>query len=216
MDNAKAPVLGTCFSFRHPRFFLTAAHCLLGIDTTDIVIAGEDRSKLSTAKQVILHPSADVAILESSRTDMDELSDFFRAIERPIMGMDYFAYGYPIVQEGNFSPRVFSGIFQTFHSHVSHLTMSDGKTRYRYLAGEISTACPHGLSGGPIFRPSNPEAVLALATENIEVGSELYYEERIKEDGERHHLQTNRVIMYGVALPLAEVQDWLFQHIPKA
>jgi Trypsin-like peptidase domain len=215
-ENGKAPVLGTCFAFRHPKYFLTAAHCITDAKPEDVIIAGEDRSKLGLVKRAILHPSADLAILEIDRDDMDELPNYFRrAAPRPQMGMNFFAYGYPTIEVNKFGPRVFSGIFQTFHSHVSHMHMGDSKkTKYRYLAGELSTPAPRGLSGGPVFRSENPDEVLALVTENLEVGTIIDTVERVEENGERFSLETSRIILYGLSVILTEVEDWLVANIP--
>jgi hypothetical protein len=215
VDKGKAPLLGTCFAFRHPRFFLTAAHCLGRLKPEDIIIAPADRTKIAGARQVQFHPSADLAILEIDRDAMDDQPNYFRTAPKPQMGMNFLAYGFPIIGSEDFRPRVFAGIFQTFHDHVSHMEMEGAPgIKYRYFAGELSIPCPHGLSGGPVFRPEAPDDVMALVTENLEVGTVEHSVETEEKSGERYSLETKRIILYGLAVVLAEVNEWLIQNIP--
>jgi hypothetical protein len=92
--------------------------------------------------------------------------------------------------------------------HSSHMG-------YTYAAGEISTACPAGLSGGPLFRMIADQFAIGLATENIEAATELHAEENIIEDGKPiRDVITKRVVSYGVALMLASVEEWINDLIP--
>ena len=88
--------------------------------------------------------------------------------------------------------------------------------KYRYMAGELSFPCPRGLSGGPVFRLEYPDEVLAVVTENLEVGTVVHTHEEVSEDGTHYSSNTSRIVMYGLSVVLFEVRDWLTECIPLA
>jgi hypothetical protein len=122
------------------------------------------------------------------------------------------AQGRVEASHGSFTPRK-----TILKRHVSHMVQDrPGGEKYRYFAGELSIACPRGLSGGPVFRPEMPDEVLGVVTEDLDVGTIEHSVETEEDDGQRYSLETKRIISYGLAVVLIEVNDWLTQNIPTA
>ena len=122
------------------------------------------------------------------------------------LGEEFYAFGYPPSVFGPSASeptaRLFTGNFQRFIDHQSHLG-------YRYIAGEMSIACPQGLSGAPVFRPGAPVMLLGLVTENLQTYTALESVEEVIERGEVRRTEVRNVINYGVTLMLHELQPWL-------
>ena len=116
--NRRSPLLGTCFAFKRPNYFLTAAHCIESLAADQLIIAPNDRKNLAVADRAILHPTADLAILfvEADRSVTGQ--NYFRQIMPPAMGADYYAYGFPNIDNNTIRPRVFVGNFQNFRDHT--------------------------------------------------------------------------------------------------
>ncbi len=165
---------------------------------------------------VIHHPDADVAILEvPPDQELPTSLSFFKSIERPQMGEDFFAYGFPIFGGERLDPRVLWGAFQTFRHYTSCLTREADKRPYTYFAGELSIPCPRGLSGGPVFRRDRHDVLLAIVTENHEEGTEISYSEELAiKDGQKNFTSTKNVILYGMSVVAAAIENWLVQEIP--
>jgi len=80
---------------------------------------------------------------------------------------------------------------------------------YQFMAGELSIPVPLGLSGGPLFIPSDHNRVSAVAVENHEsyTLAEGFEEER--SDGNVQRVEHRRIVQYGIAVLLPHVTDWL-------
>lgn len=206
-------LLGSCFAFRHRSHYLTAAHCVKGLPADEIHVLGHTDSGVEyrTATEVVIHPSADVALVTVLTRETDTAEPFWDTLGNYSLGEDFLAYGYPedIFGENARAPtaRLFKGSFQRFFPFSSRLG-------HRYVAGELSIGCPAGLSGGPRFRPGAPQMLLGLATENHESTVALHSEEFIEADGMRTRTRNLSVINYGVCVMLHEVKEWLDQHVP--
>jgi hypothetical protein len=92
-DGQKAPVLGTCFAFCNPKFL--SPRRTLSMDSNQRrsslqVETSDGQRKPGTARSVVHHPNADIAILEIDRPDLAGSTDFFKSVARPIMGQDFF------------------------------------------------------------------------------------------------------------------------------
>lgn len=209
-----APLLGTCFAFKRPNYFLTAAHCIEKLAVDQLVIAPNDRRNLAVADRVIFHPTADLAILyvEGERSVTGE--NYFRKIVPPSMGGDYYAYGFPDIDNDKIRPRAFVGNFQNFRDHTSHMKHPETSRPYKYVGGEMSNACPAGQSGGPVFSRDHGDHLFAVVTENYEAGTVEHHEEVSKEGNETYRLEIRRYIMYGMSVVLNDVADWLKANIP--
>ena len=212
------PYLGTCFAFRWQNRYITAAHCLQGIPDDEIAIeSGPARGFESTVGPIHRHPTADVAVIESSGiAPADAPIDPFQQIgNREGLGEEFYAFGYPVDVLGPDStvptPRLFKGYFQRFLP--PYKTAYSG---YTYSAAELSFACPGGLSGGPIFRTMDFSAVLGVATENLQSTTTLDAVEELSIGGApQRRTEYRQVISYGTALMLADVADWIDEHVPQ-
>jgi hypothetical protein len=193
---------------------ITAAHCIGQLAEENLVVAFEDGNIVQVIK-VTMHDTADIAILQLEQSPNRFKADFFGGTSDKLsMGMEFFAYGYPEIpqqQREQIPPRVFFGIFQHFFDHQSHMHRRGDLNApcYQYVAGELSIACPGGLSGGPIFEAGNPDVVLAIATENIKAMTLLDAIEETQGDGTQFRTEYNNVISYGVSLLVTHVAGWL-------
>ncbi len=205
------PLLGSCFAYRSPVHFLTAAHVVRECPK-EVIVFLPGNGVMCPVQSLKFHPTADIAMMLVQPHPMNFVEPFLGVGAECSLGDEYCAYGFPEDSRAagapRPTPRLFRGYFQRFMKHSSHMG-------YSYAAGEISTACPAGLSGGPLFRMIAGEFALALATENIEAATELHAEENIIEDGKPvRDIITKRVVSYGVALMLASVEQWINDLIP--
>lgn len=102
--------------------------------------------------------------------EKDLVEPFWGCVGNYSLGEEFFAFGFPEdslgPNQGHPTARLFKGHFQRFMQYKSHMG-------YAYFAGELSTPCPGGLSGGPLFRPDAPEMLTGLVAENIEAATLL-------------------------------------------
>lgn len=210
---APGALLGSCFALRHRRHYLTAAHCVKGLPTEEVHVLGhtDGVAEYRTVSDVIIHPTADVAILTVVTRETDTSDPFWGTVGNYSLGEDFLAFGYPEDVFGanarTPTPRLFKGSFQRFFHYSSRLG-------YRYLAGELSIGCPAGLSGGPLFRPGAHPMLLGLVAENHESTVALHSEETVEADGVTIRTRNLSVINYGICVMLHDIKDWLDQHVP--
>jgi S1-C subfamily serine protease len=211
------PFLGTCFAYKSPFYMVRADHCIGQFGGEPLVVVFDEGQNVVPVIAVMRHEVADIAVLKLEEQQERVSADFFKGTSRDFsMGLPIFAYGYPEIPLNGVSPRVFSGIFQQYLEHQSHMHRRGDPSapRYRYVADELSIPCPGGLSGGPIFRSEQPDVVLAVVTENIDAMTLLEAIEQSQGEGTRLRTEYNRVITYGVGLLVAHVGDWLDRQIP--
>ena len=167
---------GSCFAFRSPGHVLTAAHCLGGMPAEYLGIQFGDHM-LSGINDVIVHPTADAAILRFPTTVFEGLEAFWGSVGNYSLGEDFFAYGFPetVQHDLNRAPtaRLFKGSFQRFWTYERRTPMRwhEGELQrggsYRYAAGKMSIPAPSGLSGSPLFRPGAHPMVTGLVASNF-------------------------------------------------
>jgi hypothetical protein len=209
-DNA---FLGSCFVFRYPESFLTAAHCVSELEPCEICILlpGSGTSIAFDVDSIKKHDQADIAALQVSNVSESHITwPQERIFDDREWGGDFIACGYP--QEYSDlgprpTPRVFRGHFQRFLQHRSHLG-------YEYLAAELSIGCPGGLSGAPVFNPEFHGRLYGIVTENIRTTTELETVLEVERDGKTYRELYHNVINYGIALWLAAISGWLDEVIP--
>lgn len=207
---------GTCFAYRNAGYFITAAHCVGGLKYDHLAVKTPRGGLIKSALEVHLHETADVAVVRTAtiHAEGDEVEPFQSIVGNWTLGEDFFAYGYPVDVLGHIASqpteRLFKGYFQRFVMHQS------SHSPYRYLAGEMNFTCPAGLSGGPLFRPGAPSALLAVATENLRSTSVLEELESTHVGAETIEKRYERVIEYGVALMLSDVGTWVDSIVPGA
>ena len=213
---ATKPDLGTCFAFRWQNRFITARYRIEGIPDDETALeSGPARGFIQTVGDVRRHQTADIAVIEAGGIGLAAVPvEPFRSIAPDrFLGEEFFAFGYPVDVLGSDAaeptPRLFKGTFQRFMP--SYTTYSG----YSYAAGELSIACPGGLSGGPLFRINDYTTVIAMATENLTSTTHLEAVEDHSIGGApSKRIEYREVIVNGTALMLSNVSAWLDQWIP--
>jgi hypothetical protein len=199
---------GSCFGFRHPDWWLTAAHCVVEANVSDIRLIVPDCDE-PQVDAIETHPEADVSLIRVDWGAKRRPEPFWGCVGNYGMGEDFFAFGYP---ESVFGPdsrmptaRLFKGHFQRFLDYRSF-------AGYRYGAGEMSVGAPAGLSGGPLFRPGAPPMLTGLVAENLESTTAADFEE--ESPREKPQVVYRRVITYGIAVMLEPIKPWLDERVP--
>jgi hypothetical protein len=208
----KFSFLGTCFSFRRPDRFLTAQHCVKGVADL-VIISGNQGFQVA---HVITHDKADAAILQVDAGGK-QLGEPFAKLGDPVrLGEDFHASGFVsdlMPPSGTPGQRT-----RAFRPYVQRTLLYDEQSPYRYLAAELSMACPAGLSGGPLFPYADPAfgVVTGLITTNVDVAMahEAFEEIEERTGNETKIVHYRRVITYGIALLLYGIREWLDEQIP--
>jgi hypothetical protein len=204
--------LGTGFALRQPTHFLTAAHCIGDLPADELLVQPNHRLIPSPVSRVSKHPTADLAVLELSNAPDEFTQPFWTpGGGASTLGLNFIAYGFPesVFDEDSRAPtpRLFKGHFQRTFSYQSPMG-------FRYEAGELSIACPGGLSGGPVFRQRAHWVVLGLVTENLTSTTVLDSIEEVQRDGRVDRKVYESVINYGVCVFLAPLSEWLDENVP--
>jgi hypothetical protein len=107
------------------------------------------------------------------------------------------------------TPRVFRG-------YVQRVTAFRSGGSNPYAAFELSIPAPSGLSGGPVFMPSDRNGVFGVVTGNLE--SYTTTVEHVEEIGPGRSKTTSvrQIISYGMALSLPAQYEWLRRVSPGA
>jgi hypothetical protein len=204
---------GSCFALRHTNHVLTAAHCVAGEPSQDFYVSFLGGTNRYPVVEVIPHPTADLALLRLAPdlwpSGVDPFAGY-ASIER--WGQDFAGFGSVVdgglrssnVDAREPTARLFKGHFQRVFE-----SPKDG-----HLAAEMSIAASAGFSGGPIFQPNPPCLVLAVVIGNWESSITLESVETETSAGTLRETSIQKVISYGIALPLADFGDWLDEHLP--
>src|SRR5229473_2795349 len=124
---------GTCFGFRHPDYYLSAAHCVAEADPQDVLVsqsAPSDRPstfsvRLVRVSGITRHDDADLAVLKVDPEVASSIAPPFSGhlVANHALGEDFMAFGYP---ESVYGPdarrqteRLFRGHYQRFFGHQS-------------------------------------------------------------------------------------------------
>ena len=162
-----API-GTAFAIHRPGVVMTAAHVLAGHPEVLLVSTAFDPLKYIRIAKVVLHETADVAIL---LTEPSADLEWFQ-IGSPVDGYDDFplgeeveAYGFPMVGiERPIPPRLMQGHIQC--------KLTRKTDHYAYSAYELSFPAFHNLSGAPLFRSWQRSQVIGVVTDSTTYSSE--------------------------------------------
>ncbi len=206
--------LGTCFAFRRDTHFLTAAHCVGKLTTSDIEIVLPLASARVPVSGMRYHPDADLAVLEISETGAARVQPLYGpdTISPYSWGAEFGAIGFPedTSAEDKLEPtaRYFRGFVQRFFYHQSLLG-------YAYTAGEMSIGAPAGLSGGPVFSMRDLGVAIGVVAENRQSSTYLRTIEEIQEEGHTYKEVVRSMIEYGIFVHLKSVEDWLDVQVPK-
>jgi hypothetical protein len=204
--------LGTCFPFRDPTCFLTAAHCAGELPAKELAI-GLPMGDAGVVPVVAVerHPTADIALLRIAQTTAGEITPFWNLNDRYSLGDSFAAFGYT---EDTFGPEPRLPVARQFRGHIQRVLRYVSPLGYEYDAAELSIGCPGGLSGGPIYLPNSWAAVVGVVTENLESTTYLQAVDEVQENGEVHHYRHQTMINYGIALLLDDLREWLDARAP--
>ena len=204
---------GSCFAFRAPGWFLTAAHCVQHDSAEALSIAPYTEGWLETGlgvKQVVRHPTADLALLHAPFTY--ELFQPFRDVDARLEpGSDVAAFGFPeySLADGVAPiPRLFRGYAQRLFEH------RDG-ANHKYVGIELSFGAPGGMSGGPVASSKDSDDVSGVIVSNLGADATMHAMTGLDEEGHPVMREVHSVIHYGIAVDLRFVREWLDAVVPK-
>jgi hypothetical protein len=206
--------LGTAFSFRSQSHFVTAAHCVDALEPDQISVVGVfSQQRLVTARRVIRHPEADIAILVFDPTQFDTqplLIPFDSVDCQHTVGMDVDTLGYPI---DVFGPRPTFPTLRYMKGHIQRYVKHDGRRELPTKGIELSFFTDEGMSGAPVFRHGHSKSVIGMVISNV---ASSIPSEQIEEhlDGDRYSRVVYRnILRFGVALTLDRVENWLNEQV---
>ncbi len=164
---------------------------------------------------ITAHPDADVAVLQVPEVNEEHVTWLqHQLFDDRQLGQDFAACGYPQefrqiahVAVGQPTLRVFRGYVQRFYPHTSHMG-------YRYLAAELSTGCPAGLSDAPVLNSGFHGRLYGVVAEDVKTSTELESVIEVKNGNETHEELYHNVIHYGVAVWLPAIAEWLDRVVP--
>lgn len=212
-DGGIPTFLGTCFSFRQPSHVLTAAHVTSDHDPSKLsVLSPRDDWPFSRVSEVVEHPTADLAVVKLKGKGLRSTEPFMGVAPSTNSGDVYRAIGFfeefRNPRGAQPTERMLTGHVQRQFTHKSHLG-------YTYAAIELSTPCPAGLSGGPVYGPNKEAMITGVAAESIESTSATG-EEVVEIQGDQTVITRYRTIVsYGIATLLHPLVEWLDKEVPK-
>jgi len=210
-QDERVDFLGTCFAFRQPTRFLTAAHCIGNLTPRELAIAIPNitTDEPFRVQNVIRHPAADLAVLVLADDPVPPITPF-RFYGGMGWGLEFRAFGFP---EDVFGTSPAQPTARLFAGHIQRMMRHASKDGYEYDAAELSIGAPAGLSGGPLVRHDLP-LIIGVVTENHRSTTFLQAVEEIQEGGSVYKETIREMITYGIALLLQPLDGFLSQHIP--
>jgi hypothetical protein len=199
---------GTCFAFRHTNVFMTAAHCVHGL-TPDVllVVTPTFPGGAHRVVRITRHATADIAVLELDPDEWPAVEPFVTIGSIPPLGADFMAYGFPEDAPAPSQLRR-EPVQRLFRGYIQR-TLQYELGAYKYRAAEMSVPSPQGLSGGPLFTPSNQSEVMGVATQNVESMTFVGRREEVV-DGDTTYKSTDiHHVQYGIATLIAPVTPWI-------
>jgi len=202
---------GTAFAFRDPSRFVTARHCVDGASTNDLVLSVGQAGLCFAVREVYVHESADLAVLDIGLHVWPPAAPFMGLTEPRGLGMTLSAYGLPEDQPGAPVPRLFRGHVQRFIDHQSPVVRGAS-----YLAAELSFPVPVGLSGGPCYAfGERLHDVFAVPVENIRSATYSGETETIRHaPSTTETIRERDVVSYGITPVLWPLSGWLDEVCP--
>jgi S1-C subfamily serine protease len=211
-SDRKLVFLGSCFAYSSPHVFLRAAHCIRDSASSALCVscATEDTpDKYLLIRQVITHPTADLAVLIADPSD----SDFtpYREVLEIEPGDEVHAYGF----HEDTTNHGIEPLDRYFHGVAQRLFTWDIQKPYSYDAIELSFGAPPGLSGGPLYksflleRSGTHYFLVGMVTGNREVSIHLETTTEVQEGSQHYIERIHSVTNYGIALNLAAYTKWL-------
>jgi Trypsin-like peptidase domain len=206
--------LGTCFAYREPWFFLTAAHCIEGFAAEDLGVDAPGKSGTGhPIREVNVLDGVDLAVLRApDRGAWMSSVDPYRDIQHEYeIAQDFVSFGFPAE---TVETRANQPVAQIFKGHFVQLLLQFADPWGRsYVASEMSIPAPEGLSGAPVYSPAQPYVVTAMVTGEK---STFTIPERVEEEagpGQVRVTEVRRQISYGVALMLHPYAAWIEEQL---
>jgi len=141
--------LGSCFAYSSPHVFLTAAHCIRDRTSSALRVWGlTEGTEDKLIRRVITHPTADLAVLITAPSDSDFMP--YRQVIAVEPGDEVHAYGF----HEDTTDHGIEPLDRHFHGVAQRLFVWDIQRPYSYDAIELSFGAPPGLSGGPLYPPT--------------------------------------------------------------
>jgi hypothetical protein len=187
---------GTCFAFRRANHVLTAGHCVEGLGPEDVEIAFPDAAQRATAADLVRHPTADLALVRLASGVPHEGVEPFAVHGRIARGERFAGFGSVAGTREHFAGRI-------------RRVFSDEDDGHRYA--EMSIAARDGFSGGPLFSPGPPFALVGVMTANRSTPLAL----ALARSRALQRLQPAARSGHGVALLVGDLSDWLDEHAPE-
>jgi hypothetical protein len=189
---------GTCFAFRHPDCVLTAGHCVEGLRREDVEVTFLGAERRSPAVDVVRHPTADLALLRLAGIGLSPGLEPFAALEHSERGQAFAGCG------------SIAGAGERFEGRIRRV-FADEDDGHRYA--EMSVAARDGFSGGPLFSPVAPFAVVGLMTANRTSPLALARSRLLRRL--RPEVRSVQSPARGIALLLDDLLEWLDEHVPE-
>jgi hypothetical protein len=204
---------GTCFAFRHMNAFLTAAHCIGGVDPeTLLIVTPEFPPRGHRVARVECHPTADLAVVHLDADAWPPVEPFTAVAAAPPLGAEFMAYGFPEdappPDQEQHEPR--QRLFRGYVQRRLHYELAP----FAFNAVEMSIPSPDGLSGGPLFAPHDFNQVIGVATKNVESTSHVRRRETVVEGEKTFSLEQEHFVQYGIAALLEPHLGWLDGIVP--
>lgn len=201
-------VRGSAFQLWSRKHFVTAAHCVYGVPIEIIRIPNPFGSDLRCIS-VTFHGRADVAVLETTEEFRWPYTPFDLSSGDPpvgvLMGVRGAVVSVPHLREPPLY-RVISGLSQRAFEHEDHRWVSP--------ALELGVAIPIGMSGGPVCFLNHPNTVVGMAIGSLRSEIVESAVEEVQTDGVHHRESIKQITVYGVALHLVRLTEWLQEVIP--
>jgi hypothetical protein len=207
--------LGTCFPFRQSTHYLTAAHCLKGAQPEEISVLGMFIRDLQPARQIIRHPTADLALVvfDQIGTPHGDLITPFRDFDRHAsIGSDFIAFGYP---QSYLGVHPETPTIRLHKGHIQRFIDFESVFGYSYWAAELSIFPLKGLSGGPIYRSNVSGVVFGVVAESMSTAVASEKIEEVQDDTGTYRTINRELISYGVGVMLDRHEAWLNEHVPR-
>jgi hypothetical protein len=212
-------VLGTCTAFLRPDYALSAAHCVEKIDAGDIRVLFFARDgEMRRVDSVTKHTTADLCVMKLSPVEGDDLSghssNAFWGFAPAALGDEFMTYGYPVEGYQAVNPFLAAESARVIRGHYQRFSQFGVPGGYEFLAGEMSVTALAGMSGGPLFRPNAHPVLTGLVAGTVERSVTAYSKTEVRNGVETYTERVDRITVYGIALMLEPLRDWLTDHGP--
>lgn len=145
--------LGTCFSLGSPEIFITAAHCVRGLERNQILVnhhGAAGPNLLSRIRELEILEHTDIAMFSTDAPRAKWVRPFQKVRFANSFGEEVASLGFPEQSSpAGWDPRPTMRAYRGYiHRPLAHTTPRASEA---YSAYEVSFPCPGGLSGRHCF-----------------------------------------------------------------